>query len=212
MITLLYSALNIPLCCLCCHVITLVVELFTLAKPYLDFHHRTLEIYRYWYKRKPLLLDLAQKVHYLLFVEQKLPDPHGVAIENVTVVVRRNVHTLYPKLAVVYRTPAIFQVNAAAAYGFDFRAYKLNSRLVAVEDKIFMPRLAVFGNCFKRSLFHSKRPFLAANNDTANLYSPTFCIQPLGSTLLYNTFFDLSRQKNAVQKNFSERRKYKIKP
>ena len=168
MITFLYSAFNVSLCRLCSHVITLVVELFTLAKPNLDFYHRTLEIYRYRYKSKPLLLNLAQKLHYLLFVEQKLPDPHWVAVENVAVVVGRNVHTLYPKLAVVDRTPAVFQVNSASAYGLDLRTHKLNARLVAVEDKIFMPRLAVFGNCFKRSFFHSKRPFLAANNDTAN--------------------------------------------
>lgn len=165
-VTLLYGAFYVSLSRLGGHVVTLVVELFTLAQPHLNLYHRPLEVYGNRYQRKPLLLYLAQKLHYLLFVEQQLPDPHWVAVEDIAVVVGRDVHALYPKLAVVDRTPAVLEVYTAAAYGLDLRAHKLYTRLVAVKDKIFVPRLAVFGDSFERSFIHNKRPFLH-NVDTA---------------------------------------------
>ncbi len=68
-------------------------------------------------------------------------------------------HTLYPKLAIFNGTPAVFEIDAATAYRFDLGANQFDTRFIAFEYKIFMPRLAVFGNGFERSLIHIKRPF-----------------------------------------------------
>ena len=119
MISLLYGAFDVSLSRFRSHVVTFVVKLFALAKTYLHLYHRALKVYRYRYQRKPLLLDLAEKLHYLFLVHKQSADSHWIAVKNISVIVRRNMHSLDPKLPVVHGAPAVFKVNASAAYGLD---------------------------------------------------------------------------------------------
>ena len=82
-------------------------------------------------------------------MQEKLSDAHRVLVEDISVVIGGNVHTVYEKLAVVDSTPAVLKVYAASADRFDLGADKLNACFKAFEDKIFVPNLAVFGNCLE---------------------------------------------------------------
>ena len=115
-VTLLYSAFNISLSRFSSHVVPLVVKLFALAQTHLHLYHRPFEIHGYRYQSKSLLLDLAEKLHDLLFVHKQPADSHRIAVENISMIVRRNMHTLDPKLSVVNRAPAVLEIHTSAAY------------------------------------------------------------------------------------------------
>ena len=81
------SSFNITFGSSRCHIITLVVKLFTFAKSDLNLNSRTLEIYRDRNERKPVLLDLSEELHYLLLVHEQPAYSQRVFVENIAVVV-----------------------------------------------------------------------------------------------------------------------------
>ena len=123
--------------------VALVVQLFALAQPQLDLHAAVLEIQPQRDERNAVLHDAGVKTHDLAFVHQKPARPHGVAVEDVAVLIGRDVHAAHEQLAVFDRAVGILQIHAAGPDGLDLRSAKLNAGLKAFEHKIFMKSLAI---------------------------------------------------------------------
>ena len=148
-ILLFNSALNVALCGSFCHVLALVVELFALAQADLHFNFAVLKVEAYGNQRiAGLLYDPVKAVDFL-FVHKQLPYAHRVAVEDIAVLIRRDVHSVDEDLSVNYRAPAVLQVHSAQPYRLDLGAAELNPCLIAFIYKIIMMRLFVLRYCFK---------------------------------------------------------------
>ena len=86
----------------------------------------------------------------LVFVCQKPPDTQRVLVEDVAVVVGRDVHALDQQFAVLNVHPAVLQVDPAGTQAFDLGALELNAGLQRFQNEILMARFAVGGDGFGR--------------------------------------------------------------
>ena len=76
-------------------------------------------------------------------MHQQPPGTNGIAVENIAVFVRADVHAVNVQLAVFDRTVRVFQIQRALTDGFDLRAAQLDAGFVARFDEIIMARFAV---------------------------------------------------------------------
>jgi hypothetical protein len=132
------------------------VQLFTLAKTKLKLYPAVLKIQRKGNKRQPLLLDLAKKPHYFTFMEQQPSDPQRITVENVTLLIGGDMHTLYPHLTVVDRAPAVFKIYTAASDRLDLCTHQFDAALDAFQHEIVVASLAVVSDLFGALLINSQ--------------------------------------------------------
>ena len=90
-----------------CHILTFIVEIFTFTKAECYLYPAALEIKCHRYKGEPLLLDLAEKAHYLALMQQQLSYSQGVAVKDIALLIGGDMHSLYPHLTVIDRAPRI---------------------------------------------------------------------------------------------------------
>ena len=81
---------------------------------------------------------------------QKPPDTQRVLVEDVAVVVGRDVHALDQQFAVLNVHPAVLQVDPASPQAFDLGALELNAGLQRFQNEILVARFAVGGDGFGR--------------------------------------------------------------
>lgn len=143
LIALLERPLDLARSSLVCHILALIVQLFTLAKPKLQLYPAVLKVQRKGDKRQPLLFDLSEQTHYFALVQQKPPYSQRVAVEDVALLIRGNVHTLDPHLAAVDTAPTVFKIYSAAADRLYLCADQLNAALDALQHEIVVASLAV---------------------------------------------------------------------
>ena len=145
----LHGALHVALGGAFCHVLALVVELFALAETDLHLDAAVLEIQADGDQRIAGLLDDAVETSDLLFVHEQLAHAHRVAVEDVALLIGRDVHAVDKDFALVDRAPAVLEVDPALTDGFDLGAEQLDACLVALFDKIVVPRLFVLRDRFQ---------------------------------------------------------------
>ena len=93
-------------------------------------------------------------------------------VEDIALVVGRNVHRQHVRLAVFDDDIAVFQVERAGADGLDLRALELDARLVAVFDKIVVERLAVLRrDLYPLFLRHGTSPPLRFHDSVAYFFA-----------------------------------------
>ena len=95
----------------------------------------------------------------LPLVQQQALGTVGVAVEDVALLIGRDVEAVGIDLAVLGDAEGIFQVQRAGADGFDLRAEQLDAGLVAVLHKIVVERFAVLGGDLDAGLFHGRTSF-----------------------------------------------------
>ena len=123
--------------------VALVVQLLALAQPQLDLHAAVLEIHPQRDQRHAVLHDARVETHDLALVHQEAPRPHRVAVEDVAVLIRGDVHAAHEQLAVLDGAEGILQIHTAGADGLDLRPAQLDPGFKTLEHEVFMKSLAV---------------------------------------------------------------------
>ena len=100
------------------------------------------------------------ELHDLLFVHQQSSLAKGIAIEDVAVLVRRDVHTDDEQLTVLNVDIRVLQIHVARANAFDLGAEKLDARFIPFVHEIIVISLFVLGNYFVARLFISQNGHL----------------------------------------------------
>ena len=148
-VLLFNSALNVALSGSFCHVLALVVELFALAQADLHFNSAVLKVQAYRNQRITRLLDNSVKAVDFLFVHEQFSYAHWVAVEDIALLIRGDMHTVYENFALDNRTPAVLEVDPALTDGFYLGAEQLDACLLAFLNKIIVMRLFVLRDCFQ---------------------------------------------------------------
>ena len=96
----------------------------------------------------------------LTFVHQKALGPVGIAIEDISFVVGRNVHIIHHQFSLFrHSAVAVFQIQLTAPDGLDLGAGQLDTGLIAVLHEIIVKRLAVLRRSLCAAAFcHGKSP------------------------------------------------------
>src|SRR5699024_1267948 len=104
-----------------------------------------------------LLHDAGVELADLRLVQEELLGPQGILVEDVSVVVRADVHALDKGLAVADLDVAVLEVALARADGLDLRAKELDARLQLILYEVIVPRLAVL-RALLDAFRHGKSP------------------------------------------------------
>ena len=146
---LLERAFDVALGCALCHILALVIELFTSAQPDLQLDAAVFEIQAYRDERIARLLYHAVEAVDLFFMHKESAHAHGIAVEDISLLIGGNVHTVHKNFALDYGTPAVLEVYPALTDRFDLGSEQLDARLIALLDKIIVVRLFVLRDRFQ---------------------------------------------------------------
>ena len=116
-----------------------------IAPPELDFDLAVFEIQRQRDQGNAVLHDPCVELDDLTLVHQKSPCTDRVAVENIALLIRRDMHTAHKKLTVFDGAERILQIDVAGADGLDLGACKLNTGFKALQNKILMESFSVGG-------------------------------------------------------------------
>ena len=119
-VLLFKRAFHFSFCGTLCIGISLIVKLFASAKTDLHFGPFTLEVYGKRNQSIAFLTHLAKEAHDLFFVHQKLACAVGIAVEDVTLLVRTDMHAEDQQFAVVYSAKGILEVDCTLSERFYF--------------------------------------------------------------------------------------------
>lgn len=160
LLSIAQGAVNIPLSGFLGHIGAFIMQLLTLAEPQLHFHTRSLEVEGKRDERITLLRDEPGQPVDLPPVHEQAARAVGVLIEDVALLIGRDVHLLDVELPVHDVAPAVLEVAGAFAQGFDLGAEEFNPRLEAVLHKVVVTRLAVECDGLGGRSFHARTPFI----------------------------------------------------
>ena len=136
-----------------CGVFALVLKLFAPAKANAYFDVGTAEINFQRNKSHTLLLNSRMELHDLAFMHQKSANTKRIAVENISLFVRADVHSVDEDLAVFDIAPAVLKVHMTGTDAFYFGTEKFDPRFVFFINKIVMKSLFVVGNALFCILF-----------------------------------------------------------
>ena len=138
--------------------LALVVVLLALAHAQLDLHARVLEIDREWDEGVAVLLDERVELVDLTLVQQQPLGAVGIVVEDVALVVGRDVHGVDHGLAVFHDAVAVLEVERSGADGLDLRPAKLDTGLETVLHKVIVIGLAVLRRDLDSLFLHGTVP------------------------------------------------------
>ena len=115
-----HRTLNIALCVTFCHILALVMELLTFTQADLHLDVGTLEIKGQRDQRIALLFHQTKQPQDLFFVHQQSAHTQRILIEDVTLLIRADMHLLDQQLTVFDVAPGILQVGAMSAQSLLF--------------------------------------------------------------------------------------------
>ena len=141
------------------HGIPLIVGFLTLTQAQLHLHAGVFEVDGQGDQGVTILLLHGVELADLPLVQQQALGTVGVAVEDVALLIGRDVEAVGIDLAVLGDAEGILQVQRAGADGFDLRAEQLDAGLVAVLHKIVVERFAVLGGDLDAGLFHGRTSF-----------------------------------------------------
>ena len=125
------------------HGVALIVELLALAQAELQLHATVLEVDFQRHQRVALPGDEAVQLADLAAVHEELLGAHGVAIEDVALLVGADMHALNPELALAHLRPRLLEVHPALPHGLDLGAKELQAALIALLHEIVMKGPAI---------------------------------------------------------------------
>ena len=138
--------LHFPLCVSLGDVVPAVVLPFAFCHRQLDFHFPTLEIEFQRNKGKTAFLHSTPEAVYFVFVKQELSPARRLVIVLISLLVFINVQVVKEGFILLHTGITVFKIGSAQPQGFYLSALELDSRLIAVEYGVVVPRLAVLDN------------------------------------------------------------------
>ena len=96
-------------------------------------------------------------------VEQELPGTPGVLVEDIALLIGRDVHLPDEKLPVLDLAPGLLEAQRAETDGLDLSARQLYARLVAFQHKVLVKSLSVCTNFLFPRLFGHCAHFLSCS-------------------------------------------------
>ena len=141
----LHRALDFALGVTLCSGFALVVQLFALAQAQLNLDARVLKVQRQRNQRISLLLGLAEQRHDFLFVHQQLALAQRVFVEDVSHLIRADVHALDKDFAVAEDAVRILQAYRALTNRLDLCAEQLNAAFISLLNEIIVSGFFVGG-------------------------------------------------------------------
>ena len=139
-------------------ILALIIQLFAAAYTELELDAGAFEIKRERYEGVALLFDDTEQAVDLPLMKQELAHTHRVAVENIALFIRADMHSVDEHFAVHDRTPGILQVDTAAAQRFHLGAHKLNAGFERFLDKIIVVGFFVLSNGFGGCVFRKRSP------------------------------------------------------
>ena len=121
----------------------MVVELFAPCKRNLDLDETAAEINAQRDQRISVLLHLAVQPHDLTLVHEQPARAKRILVEDIALLVGRDVHLPDEKLPVLDLAPGFLQAERAEADGFDLGSGEFDAGLEFFIDEIFMERFLV---------------------------------------------------------------------
>ena len=147
---------------LLCKICALVIKLLTTAETNLYLHKRFTEVNPERNESVALLLELSENLVYLVLMHEKLTVSEGVLVEDITLLIRIDMHALDEDLAVSYAAVSLLDGALAQSQGLYFGTRKLDAALVSLVYKIIVTCFFVQGNYLVTCLFlsHAYSSFL----------------------------------------------------
>ena len=99
-------------------------------------------------------------------MEKELPDPKRIFIENISLLIRADMHTIDVDLAIVHTDKRLLDTALAHPERFYLSPMECNSRLIGIQNKIIMVCLLIIGDhlpvclCHMHDLLLSKHSLL----------------------------------------------------
>ena len=153
----LFDSFNISVAVAPRESLALVVQLFALCQTQFQLDAPVgVEIDGEGDEGEPLLLYLAVETHDLPLVHEETLWTHGVAVEDVALLIGAYMHAVGEYLAVLDDAERILQVYVAHPDGFDLCPEELDTGLETVEYKVVVERLPVVRNCLDRPVFRQR--------------------------------------------------------
>ena len=134
-------------------IVSLVVELLTLAETDAHLDVRALEVERERHESVSLTRDESCELHYLALVHQQLALTSRLAVEDIALFVGTYVHTDNEKLAVFDRAVGIFEIYRTHTDAFDLCAEKSDTCLVLFVNEVIVIGFFVLRDYLSRLLF-----------------------------------------------------------
>jgi len=126
--------------------IPLVVLRFALAQAQLQLHAAVFEVDFQGNEGVPLAHDEGIQFADFALVHQELLGTHGVAVEDVSVLVGADVHPLDPDFPLAHLRPGFLQIDPPLPDGLDLRAKQFQAALIALLHEIIVPGFAIDGH------------------------------------------------------------------
>ena len=140
---------------LCRSSITLVMQLFSLRKTDLQFHAGILQVNGKLYKGVSVLLDLRIQFVDLPAMHQQPPGPERILIEDIALLIRRDMHTVDKHLAVFKVAEGILQIDLSLTNGLDLGADEFDAGFVTLLNEIIMECLWILRTDLDSALCHA---------------------------------------------------------
>ena len=126
-IRLLKLFLELPSLCLFLHVLTLIINLLTAAKPHIELYEATFKVEAKGHKSIALLLDFSEQAVNFSSMEEKLPVSKRIFIENISPLIGVDMHANNETFPISNLTEGLLNGSLSEAERFDFRSEKLNA-------------------------------------------------------------------------------------
>lgn len=123
--------------------VALVVLRLTAAQAELQLHPPVLEVDFQRDERVALPRHKPFQLADLALVHQKTLGTHGIAVEDVALLIGTDVHAFDPDLAMADDRPAFLEIHATLPHALDLGAVQLDPALVAFLHEIIVKRLAI---------------------------------------------------------------------
>ena len=143
-------------------VLTLIVELFTLADAELQFDVFAGKIEREGNKRIALLTDERMELQDFLLMHEQLAFTERVAVEDISLFIGADVDSRREDLGVFNITVGILQIHASLTQALDLGAEERDTRLVSILHEEIVAGFSIDGDDFL-PLVSAIKPFFLSD-------------------------------------------------
>ena len=127
------------------NVLTLIVKLLSFGQSNLHFYKTSFEVYFHWNNRVSFLRDLTDHLLNLFLVHQKLARPERIFVENISLLIWADMHTIEDHLPIFNMDKGFLDAALAHAHGLYFGSSKSDTGFKSLFEKIIVIDFFIVG-------------------------------------------------------------------
>ena len=136
------------------NVLTLIVKLLSFGQSNLHFYKTSFEVYFHWNNRVSFLRDLTDHLLNLFLVHQKLAPPERIFVENISLFIWADMHTIEDHLPIFNMDKGFLDAALAHAHGLYFGSSKSDTGFKSLFEKIIVIDFFIVGYLLLRLFRH----------------------------------------------------------